>query len=149
MNDIFIRLAEAFLKKIAQESDQYTSKKSEIKVSQDSVILFTPDYLQFAKYGRGPGKKPPLDNILAFVKSRGIIFDGTDQRGTAFAIQASIGKKGTANWVPNAPNALQEMINNNLGEYYKDLNVEIMAKETEEVNKIWEERFPSKVEFRV
>ena len=149
MNDIFIRLAEAFLKKIAQDADQYTSQKSEIKISQDAVTLLTPDYLQFAKYGRGPGKKPPLDNILAFVKSKGIIFDGTDQKGTAFAIQASIGKKGTSNWKPNAPNALQEMIDNNLGEYYKSLNVEVLARETEEANKIWEKQFPSKVEFRV
>mgnify|MGYP003661119463 CR=1 FL=1 len=149
MNDIFIKLAEAFLQKIAKDSDQYTSEKAVIKVSQDAVTLFTPDYLQFAVSGRGPGKKPPLDNILAFVKSKGIIFDGTDQRGTAFAIQASIAKKGTANWKPNAPNALQEMIDDNLGEYYKSLNVEVMARETEETNKIWEKQFPSKVEFRV
>ena len=41
------------------------------------------------------------------------------------------------------------MIDNNLGEYYKSLNVEVLARETEEANKIWEKQFPSKVEFRV
>mgnify|MGYP003646331754 CR=1 FL=1 len=149
MHDLFIKIAEAFLRKIADESDEHTSKKSEIKVTNDSVILLTPSHLQFAKYGRGPGKKPPLDNILEFVKGKGIIFEGTDQLGTAFAIQASIEKNGTKNWVPNAPNALQEMVENNLGDYYDELNIELVAVETKKVNDIWERQFPSQVEFKI
>jgi len=149
MHDIFIKLATAFLEKVAKESDVHTTEKAEITVDNDGVTLSTPDYLQFAVYGRGPGKKPPLDNIMKFVKAKGIIFDGTDQRGTAFAIQASIGLKGTSNWQPNAPNALSEFIKNNLGDYYDILNVEITAKENDEMSKIYSENIPTQVKFKI
>jgi len=149
MHDIFIKLATAFLEKIAKESDNYTTEKSTITVEEDGVTLSTPDYLQFAVYGRGPGKNPPLDNIMKFVKAKGIIFDGMDQRGTAFAIQASIGIKGTSNWQPNAPNALSEFIKGNLGDFYDILNVEILDSNSKSVNEVMDNNIPTQVKFKI
>ena len=150
MHDIFIKLATAFLEKISEETNKHTSEKATIKVENDGVTMSTPDYLQFAIYGRGPGKNPPLDNILEFVKAKGIIFEGTDQEGTAFAIQASISKKGTKNWVPNAPNALEGFINDTLGDYYKTLNVEVMARQSEDIGKVYSEKnIPTEVKFKM
>lgn len=117
-----IDIAREFLEMVSGELDPYTRQKGEIKQQGVSKItLFTPAHIQFARYGRGPGKKPPLDPILEWVKREGIVFDGASEEGTAFAIQASIGKKGTKNWVPNAPNALDEAITKNIDFYNKSL----------------------------
>tara|TARA_R110002020_G_scaffold78339_2_gene197064 strand:- start:43 stop:492 length:450 start_codon:yes stop_codon:yes gene_type:complete len=148
MYDIFIKLATALLQKVANETDKHTSQKATISSDSDSVTLSTPDYLQFAIYGRGPGKRPPLDNILQFVKGKNIVFDGLDQRGTAFAIQASIGKKGTSNWVPNAPNALEGFIEDNLGEYLGSLNVQLLDKNSKDVEEIYDKNIPTKIKFK-
>lgn len=107
-------IAKDFFKLVNGDLDKYTDEKGIIKVEESRVILFTASHIQFAKYGRGPGKKPPFDSILEFVKKENIKFEGTDERGTAFAIQASIGKNGTKNFVRNAPNALEEALNKNL-----------------------------------
>tara|TARA_B110000014_G_C19719023_1_gene375870 strand:+ start:113 stop:562 length:450 start_codon:yes stop_codon:yes gene_type:complete len=148
MYDIFIKLATALLQKVANETDKHTSQKATISSDSDSVTLSTPDYLQFAIYGRGPGKRPPLDNILQFVKGKNIVFDGLDQRGTAFAIQASIGKKGTSNWVPNAPNALEGFIEDNLGEYLGSLNVQLLDKNSKDVEEIYDKNIPTQMKFK-
>lgn len=116
-----IEIAKQFLQLVSDELDPYTSEKGYIKVQGNAVTLFTPEYVQFAKYGRGAGKKPPLDNILKFVKKNSIRFDGQTERGTAFAIQASIAKNGTINYVKDAPNALDEAINKHL----KDFNIKV------------------------
>lgn len=150
MNETFLQIAMVFLKAVAGELDPYTSIKSEIKrTGETEVTMFTPAHIQFARYGRGPGKKPPLDNILQFVKKNGIIFDGQDEKGTAFAIQNSISIKGTSNWVPNAPNALQEAINNEQGDYFKSLNIELMKEEDKEVEKAIEKAFPKDIKFKM
>jgi hypothetical protein len=149
MHDIFIELAVAFLKKVAAEANQHTSEKSKVTVNNNTVTLTTPDYLQFAVYGRGPGKNPPLENMLDFVKKKGIIFDNTDARGTAFAIQASIAKNGTKNWVPNAPEALQQFIDKNMGEYQKVLNAEIVKRESEDIDGILRKAFPTEVRLKM
>ena len=150
MNETFLEIAMVFLKAVAGELDPFTSQKSEVKKTGESeVTMFTPSHIQFARYGRGPGKKPPLDNILQFVKDKGILFDNMDQKGTAFAIQASIGIKGTSNWVPNAPNALQEAINNNTSDYFKSLNIAVLEETNEAVEDAMEKRFPESVDFKI
>jgi hypothetical protein len=106
-------IAKDFLKLVTGDLDKYTEEKGIIRVEENRVILFTASHIQFAKYGRGPGKKPPFENILEFVKKENIKFEGTDERGTAFAIQASIGKNGTKGYTKNAPNALEEALNKN------------------------------------
>jgi hypothetical protein len=118
-----IDIAREFLQLVSGELDPYTSTKGVIKKeSENKIVLFTPSHIQFARYGRGPGKRPPLDPILKWVKEKGIIFDGTDQRGSAFAIMNSIGEKGTSNYVSGAPNALEEAIEKYTEEYNKKLN---------------------------
>lgn len=103
-----LNIAKNFLLLVTGELDKYTKEKGIVEAQENSVILFSPSHIQFARYGRGPGKKPPFDSILEWVKKENIKFDNTDERGTAFAIQASIGKNGTKNFVPNAPNFLEE-----------------------------------------
>jgi hypothetical protein len=146
----FIAIATAFLKAVSGELDEYTSEDAKIEqTGENEVTMFTPSHIQFARYGRGPGKNPPLDPILDWISKKGIIFDGTDAKGTAFAIQASIAKKGTKNWIPNAPNALDEVIDKHLREYQKDLNEEVVEEQSEAVNKVWEANIPRSINFKI
>ena len=140
----FEQIARKFLEACSADFDSETSVKGEIvENNSTSFTLLTPDYIQFAKYGRGPGKKPPLDNILGMVKSKSIKFDKLDERGTAFAIQASIGAKGTLNFVANAPNFVEETVSKYQSLYEKELNdqvhIEIVDQYMESLKKIWEE----------
>ena len=103
--------------------DQHTTEKGNIKVDNFmSVSLFTPAHIQYAKYGRGPGKPPPINALLDWVKKKGIIIGSNDARGTAFVIARSIGKKGTKNYVKNAPNALEESFEKYIQLYAESLN---------------------------
>ncbi len=137
-----LSIAKEFFTKATADLDKYTERKGEIQVKSDRVILLTPSHIQFAKFGRGPGKKPPLDPILEWVSKKGIIFEGTDKRGTAFAIQAKISRVGTSNWVPNAPNALNEALNKHFEKYSKEAGNVIASKTSDEVNKIYKEVLP-------
>lgn len=132
-----IEIAKQFLQLVSDDLDPYTSEKGYIKVQGNSVTLFTPDYIQFAKYGRGAGKKPPLDNILQFVKKNSIRYEGQTEKGTAFAIQASIAKNGTLNYVKNAPNALDEAINKHLKEFNIKVGQVMKLSVTNDLNAIY------------
>jgi len=150
MDNDFIKIATAFLEAVADEVDQDVTQKSIVKKTGDSeVTLYTADYLQFAKYGRGPGKQPPLDSILRFVKAKGIIFDGSDELGTAWAIAKSIAKKGTSNWTPNAGDALEEYIDNNMAEFYSSLSSDIVRVERQKLEDIYEELFPRNMDYKI
>ena len=135
----FINIAKEFLQMTTAILDRKTSNKGKIVVGEGKVILLTPSHIQFAVYGRGPGKKPPFDNILQFVKKENVKFEGLSERGTAFAIQASIAKKGTKNFVKNAPNALEEAIAENFLEFNKKLGDAVKINIQKEINKVVKE----------
>jgi hypothetical protein len=146
--------ARKFLESCKAEFDEETTKKSEITKDNDySFTLHTPDHIQFAKYGRGPGKKPPLKNIIEFVKAEDIQFEGTTKEGTAFAIQNSIGKKGTLNWVQGAPDFLTEVIDRHKKDFNEELKSAIVIETTnaynEEVKTTLEEQSELFKEFKI
>lgn len=120
----FVKITKEFLMLVKGDLDQYTTQKSTIKVNNfKSLSLFTPAHLQFARYGRGPGKMPPLDPLIEWVSKKGIVSGGpSEARGAAFAIAKSISKKGTKNYVPNAPNALEEALDKHMNTYVTKIN---------------------------
>ena len=140
--DSFEDIARKFLEAVTSDLDTHSSIKGEIvKNNEASFSLLTPDHIQFAVAGRGPGKKPPLQQMLDLVNSKNILFDGLDKRGTAFAIQAAIGAKGTKNWIPNAPDIMETTVSKYQSEYEDELGkgilVDIDNKMKEEWEKIW------------
>ena len=145
----FEEIAVQFLKAVTAELDPYTSQKGVIQTDGSKVVLFTPAHIQFAIYGRGPGKQPPYDTILAWVKKESITFTDSTQEGTAWAIAKKIAREGTKNWVPNAPNALQEALNFNMEKYVEDVNRQVIELTTERLDNLYEDEFPNKVEFKI
>ncbi len=146
----FEEIAIDFFKAIKGELDPSVSRKGTIeKTSPNSLSLYIADHIQFAKYGRAPGKQPPVNDILEFVKRKGIKFENTTQLGTAWAIAKGISKRGTIGYTPNAPNAMQESINNNLEEYFSKLSTSTLEEQTKEVNKIFENSFPKTITFKI
>jgi len=125
--DGLISLAVEYLSLTTAELDPYARKKGQIEVSGLEVSLFTPDHIQFARYGRRPGKQPPPDIMLKWVRERNIQFPGLSKEGTAYAISASIAKKGTLDWVKDAPNALESAIRKNFELYNDKLNKSLMV----------------------
>ena len=134
-------IAREFLKMVGKSLDQHTSEKNFVEMDATSVTLFTPSHIQYSYAGRGPGKKPPLDPILKWVKREGIIFSGTDERGTAFAIQNSISKKGTKNWQPNAPNVIDEAIKDEISKYSQALASMFVIQVNDEVKEFNQKNF--------
>jgi len=146
----FVKIAREFLEAVSTDLTGYTTQRPEVKIdSFKQATLLTPEHIQFAKYGRGPGKQPPINQILKFVSDKGIIFENTDQEGTAWAIARSIAKKGTANWVPNAPNAIEEAVNNHILDYYKKINNFVIETYDPDIQDIYEKLYPKKVTIRL
>lgn len=132
-------IAEEFLKAVTSELDPYSKTKGELRVEEEKVILLTPSHIQYARYGRGPGKKPPFQEILDWVKTEKIKFENSTEEGTAWAIQNSIGRNGTKNWVPNAPSFLEESIEKHLKEYQVELGNKLTILIQDEVNSIYKQ----------
>lgn len=110
------KVCERYLNVVKKDLDKHTSHKSNVlnRGNKDGkVTIRIPLHIQFAAYGRGPGKKPPFDFILQWVKKERVKFSNNTDEGTAFAIQASIGLHGTKNWVPNAPDVVEESMKKN------------------------------------
>lgn len=152
----FLDIANDFLEAVTSELDPYTSKKGVIELDEanNRATLFTPSHIQFAKYGRGPGKQPPLDSILDWVTNGRIQFRKDNGQfmsyeGTSWAIARSIAKKGTKNYVPNAPNAMEQAIEDNIQEFFDKVNSNLVEVQNDAVEKIWNNIFPQEIEFKI
>jgi len=139
--DELLEIAKEFLQVVTGELDKYSSTKGEIHVDSGRrrIILLTPSHIQFARYGRGPGKKPPFESILEWVKRENIKFENSSQDGTAWAIQNSIGLHGTKNWVPNAPSFLEETLQTHMKEYQERIGKKLVVVINDKVNQIYKE----------
>jgi len=140
-----MEISKEFLGAVTGELDPWTKTKGEIGDEGTKVYLLTPSHIQYARYGRGPGKNPPFKDIFDWVKAEGIKFGNLDEKGTATAIQFSIGHKGTSNWVPNAPSFLEESILKHMEEYQIELGRKLIVIINDEVNNIYKQLDLSKI----
>ena len=149
----FEDIARDFLESVTSELDTYTSIKGRIYGDGNSMILETPDHIQYAFAGRGPGKKPPLEAMLELVRSKNIIFDGKDEKGTAFALQAIIAKKGTKNHKPNAPDIMETTVAKYQKKYEKELGdsilIDIDNRLKDEMEKFWKDQDDLLKDFKI
>jgi hypothetical protein len=139
----FADIAKQFLLLVSGDLDKYTTKKGVVRIdNKNQVSMFTPSHIQFAKYGRGPGKMPPVEPIIDWVEAKGIIKGDQTAEGTAWAIAKSISKKGTKNYVRNAPNAIEEAIQAHFNDYSNKLSKLTTFQINEEIVKIVEQNIP-------
>lgn len=59
-----------------------------------SYQIILPQYVVYADGGRGPGKEPPLDSIIDWVRFKFGIRDSKEAVNIAWAIRSKIAKKG-------------------------------------------------------
>ena len=146
----FVSIAKQFYKAVASELDPHTTQKSKTKVnSYKSVTLETVKHIQFAKYGRGPGKKPPVNEIVKWLKTKGIVKTDKEALGTAFAIAKSIAENGTKNYKPNAPNAIEEALNKHILLYSKQLNSFVIDTQYTDLNRLYEEGIARNITIKI
>ena len=73
------------------------SLKHKVKVESNAIIL-TIDasyYAKWVEHGRRAGKRPPIEVLFNWVKTKGIASTDKRARSIAFAIATAIGRKGT------------------------------------------------------
>jgi hypothetical protein len=146
----FVSVAKEFFISVANELDPYTTEKSKVNVNNfKSVTLETVRHVQFAKYGRGPGKTPPIDPLVKWLNKKGIVTNPKEARGTAFAIAKSISKNGTKNWVRGAPNAIEEAVSKHVTDYYKKLNNFTLDTQFTELEQIYKDNIPRKITIKL
>lgn len=64
----------------------------QVSANQTSGQLTGSPYIEFVFRGRGPGKFPPLSNIIDWLNARGL------PRGMAWAVGKKIAESGTKLW---------------------------------------------------
>lgn len=69
--------------------------ESEAKKEQAAGQLWGKHYIQQEITGRRPGRFPPIDRILEWIKQRGIVPDDISERSLAFLIARKIARRGT------------------------------------------------------
>ena len=60
-----------------------------------TLRIIASDHFKYVDQGRRPGAKPPpIKPIQSWVRTKGLVFKGLNDKQTAFIIATSIGKKG-------------------------------------------------------
>jgi len=88
---------ENIIKDLKAENAKVPVSQMRVEANNIEGNLFAPDWLQYMIYGRGPGKQPPPDLMLAWVKKNPELLSGSDisEKSLAFLIGRKIGREGT------------------------------------------------------
>ena len=75
--------------------DSDLSRSIEYQYRNDSFIMLANDYFQYVASGRPPkARKVPVEDLIKWMKKKGIAPSKGDYNATAFAIQQAIYKNG-------------------------------------------------------
>lgn len=87
----------AIIEDLAAQSEKVPVSEFRTEVTQIEGKLYAPDWFQYMIYGRGPGKQPPPDRMLAWVQKNPSLFSGSgiSEKSMAFLIGRKIGREGT------------------------------------------------------
>lgn len=98
--ETYLKTAQEFILKDQREKGIYSSGESanstRIEAKDNSGQLYGADYFTQQKQGRAPGKFPPIEAIIQWIKEKGIQKkDNISDRSLAFIIARKIAKSGT------------------------------------------------------
>jgi hypothetical protein len=75
--------------------DSELSRSIEYQYRNDSFVMLANDYFQYVASGRPPrARKVPVEDLIKWMKRKGIAPSKGDYNATAFAIQQAIYKNG-------------------------------------------------------
>lgn len=99
VGDLYVKELSRQLKLLDKDASGNLIKSLRYDIKVDSkknpyIEILAADYLEYVDKGRRPGKMPPSNRILPWVKDRGIKIQGQTDEQTAFVIAKSIGIKG-------------------------------------------------------
>ena len=87
---------ENIIKDLAAENAKVPVSQMRVEANNIEGNLFAPDWIQYMIYGRGPGKQPPPDRMLAWVqKNPELLNSDISEKSLAFLIGRKIGREGT------------------------------------------------------
>jgi len=87
---------ENIIKDLAAENAKVPVSQMRVEANNIEGNLFAPDWIQYMIYGRGPGKQPPPDRMLSWVKSNPEFLNSDiSEKSLAFLIGRKIGREGT------------------------------------------------------
>lgn len=100
-----------------------------VEVQEDSGQVISTDYFRYLVLGRGPGKAPPPEKMLAMVKKKPDMladakrkFKYITEEGLAYIIGQSIAKRGTRIFRGEKPGVdMLGAMEKNMGELLKDI----------------------------
>lgn len=101
------------------------------KIEGNKATLLGPAHIEFMERGRGPGKFPPEEPILNWVKAKGLSSDNI--KSLVFLIRRKIAREGTVLHRTNQKTGIlskaitPERIRSILPEYVRDKRVEIRS----------------------
>jgi len=98
------------------------------EVSDGTLKVFALDYVYYLEHGRKPGKFPPREPIIEWIKAKGLSFD-IPINSLAFLIQRKIARKGTTIFQQGGSDLISSVINRGLIDGLKSELFEAMLNE--------------------
>lgn len=94
---------DAIVKDMASQNQKVPVDKFRIVSTENGGQLYAPDWFKYMITGRGPGKQPPPERMLAYVQKNPDVISQFEQwfqrtiteKSAAYIMGASIAKRGT------------------------------------------------------
>lgn len=102
LNDFFLRTIDGLKSDAAQKGQKIPVSSIRVEADETRAVLYAADHFKYLIYGRGPGKFPPPDSMLDWVKSNPDaleraqrVFRYITEQGLAYIIGRKISREGT------------------------------------------------------
>ncbi len=102
LNQFFDRVIDGLETEAAQKSQKIPVSSFRVTADETEATFYAADYFKYLIYGRGPGKAPPPDTMLAWVQSNPDalerarrVFKYIQEEGLAYIIGQKIAREGT------------------------------------------------------
>lgn len=101
------------------------------EVTTGVLRVFSLDYIYYLQHGRKPGKFPPRQPILDWIKDKGIRRDKISANSLAYLIQRKISQKGTTIFQQGGSTLVSNTVNAGLvselkSKYAQNLGIELV-----------------------